>query len=79
MVVILRAHNADLFGEVAITCATQGLSIVEFSMNTPGASAAIAALGDHRPAGLLLGAGTMTTPQLAQEAVRACAEFLVTP
>lgn len=53
-----------------------GCSIVELTLNTPGALAALASLADRVP---VLGAGTVLSAAAAEAALDAGADFLVTP
>ncbi len=55
-----------------------GFRIVEFTLTTPGALELIAEFA-RVPEELLVGAGTVMTPQQAESAVQAGARFLVSP
>ncbi|WP_028471503.1 bifunctional 4-hydroxy-2-oxoglutarate aldolase/2-dehydro-3-deoxy-phosphogluconate aldolase [Nocardioides alkalitolerans] len=55
-----------------------GLPVIELTLRTPVALDAIRAIADEVPE-ILLGAGTITTPAQAEEAVAAGAQFLVSP
>lgn len=55
-----------------------GLPAIELTLRTPGALEAIRSIAAEVPE-ILLGAGTVTTPELAQAAARAGAKFLVSP
>jgi 2-dehydro-3-deoxyphosphogluconate aldolase/(4S)-4-hydroxy-2-oxoglutarate aldolase len=54
-----------------------GFRVVEFTLTTPGALELVADFA--RRDGLTVGAGTVTTAELAERAVRAGARFLVSP
>lgn len=55
-----------------------GLPVIEITCRTPAAIPAIRRLRDSCP-DLLVGAGTVLNPSLAQEAIAAGAQFLVSP
>ena len=55
-----------------------GVSLVELTLTTPGALAAVAALHQRRPAAAL-GVGSVRDPGQARAAIEAGAAFLVTP
>ncbi|MGW0391255.1 bifunctional 4-hydroxy-2-oxoglutarate aldolase/2-dehydro-3-deoxy-phosphogluconate aldolase [Streptomyces sp. NPDC003042] len=79
VIAILRATAADRFAEVADTLRAEGIRAVEFTLTTPGVLDALREYADAAPAGLALGAGTVTTPADAQRAVEAGAGYLITP
>lgn len=54
-----------------------GFRTIEFTLTTPGACDLISEFSSH--ADLLVGAGTVLTPQQADDAVQAGARFLVSP
>jgi 2-dehydro-3-deoxyphosphogluconate aldolase/(4S)-4-hydroxy-2-oxoglutarate aldolase len=55
-----------------------GIPIIEVTLRTPGALDAIRAIAGTVP-GMVVGAGTVTTPALVQQAADAGAQFLVSP
>lgn len=55
-----------------------GLRAIELTLRTPAAMDALAALKRERP-GLVVGAGTVLTPEQVRGAIDAGADFLVTP
>ena len=55
-----------------------GLDVIEITFRTAGASEAIAAIRSNLPE-MLVGAGTITTPEQATAAVAAGAQFGVSP
>lgn len=55
-----------------------GVGIIEVTLRTPAALAAIERIAAEAP-GIVVGAGTVTTPESADAAARAGAKFLVTP
>ena len=75
---VLRAGSADDALDVARRLGDAGLPVVELTGTTPGWEQALVALRAERP-DLVVGMGTMTTPEDAQRAVDAGAQFLVSP
>ncbi|MGB3150073.1 MAG: bifunctional 4-hydroxy-2-oxoglutarate aldolase/2-dehydro-3-deoxy-phosphogluconate aldolase [Maribacter sp.] len=57
-----------------------GIKVLEITANTPGFSEEIAnARNLYSTSGVLIGAGTVTNIEIANEAIKAGAQFLVTP
>lgn len=79
VVAILRAPSAERFLDVATTLAGTGVTCCEVTLTTTGALDAISLLRDRLPGSVSLGAGTVTTPDEADAALDAGAEFLVSP
>jgi 2-dehydro-3-deoxyphosphogluconate aldolase/(4S)-4-hydroxy-2-oxoglutarate aldolase len=74
---ILRTSDAALAGPAMEAAVSGGFRTVEFTLTTPGALERIAEFS-RRP-DLIVGAGTVLTPQQARDAVAAGARFLVSP
>jgi 2-dehydro-3-deoxyphosphogluconate aldolase / (4S)-4-hydroxy-2-oxoglutarate aldolase len=55
-----------------------GIGVIEVTLRTPGALAAIRAIAGTVP-DMVVGAGTVTTPALVRQAAAAGAQFLVSP
>jgi len=64
------------FGEAL---ATAGLAAMEVTLNSPDALSHITHLRKHLNARLLIGAGTVRTPEHVDQALAAGAEFLIAP
>lgn len=79
LMAILRAANATHFGAVADCLVECGVKVAEFALTGDGVLEALAAYARHKPAELLLGAGTVMNRELAKAAIDAGATFLVTP
>ncbi|MFE4369161.1 bifunctional 4-hydroxy-2-oxoglutarate aldolase/2-dehydro-3-deoxy-phosphogluconate aldolase [Streptomyces sp. NPDC056835] len=79
VIAILRSDTAVRFAEVADTLHRSGILAVEFTLTTPGVLGALREYAGTKPAGLALGAGTVTTPADARCAVEAGARYLITP
>jgi 2-dehydro-3-deoxyphosphogluconate aldolase/(4S)-4-hydroxy-2-oxoglutarate aldolase len=63
---------------VAQALVAGGLPVIELTLRTPVALDAIAAIAAEVPE-ILVGAGTITSPELVSRAVKAGAQFLVSP
>jgi 2-dehydro-3-deoxyphosphogluconate aldolase/(4S)-4-hydroxy-2-oxoglutarate aldolase len=77
VIAIFRTHAPEHAVEGAGAAVRGGFEAVEITMNTPGATDALADLAGRIDA--LLGAGTITAPEQVKEAYDAGAEFIVTP
>lgn len=77
VIAILRATSAKHLIPVAETLREAGIRAVEFTLTTPGVFAALAEYSQS--GGMALGAGTVTTPEEARQAVEAGAAYLISP
>ena len=77
VVAVLRAGSAERAVAAARALAAGGVTAVEVTFTVPDAPGAIAELAADES--LLVGAGTVLTPDQADAAVRAGARFLVSP
>lgn len=77
VIAILRTHAPEHAIEAANAAVRGGFEAVEVTMNSPGATDAVADLAGRIDA--ILGMGTITAPELVKEAYDAGAEFIVTP
>ena len=75
---IIRTDDQKLAADAMNAAVAGGFRIVEFTLTTPGALELIAEFAG-KPEALLVGAGTVMTPQQAESAVQAGARFLVSP
>jgi 2-dehydro-3-deoxyphosphogluconate aldolase/(4S)-4-hydroxy-2-oxoglutarate aldolase len=75
---VLTLRGPDDGLRLARALAAGGLSVLEVTLRTPGALAALAAIRKDRP-DIVLGAGTITDPAQIAAAVAAGAAFLVSP
>ncbi|MWK34942.1 bifunctional 4-hydroxy-2-oxoglutarate aldolase/2-dehydro-3-deoxy-phosphogluconate aldolase [Actinomadura sp. J1-007] len=78
-VAILRADSTEHFPATTRTLVDCGVHLMEFSLTTPGALAAVRELAGTLPGRVQLGVGTVTTVAQAEAAADAGARFLVTP
>ncbi len=74
---IIRTNDQSLAADAMQAAVEGGFRMVEFTLTTPGALELVADF--TRRSGLLVGAGTVMSPDLAREAVAAGASFLVSP
>ena len=77
VIAIFRARRADHAIESAAAAVRGGFEALEVTMNTPGATDAIAEIAMRGEA--IVGAGTILAPEQVKEAYDAGAEFIVTP
>jgi 2-dehydro-3-deoxyphosphogluconate aldolase/(4S)-4-hydroxy-2-oxoglutarate aldolase len=76
---IIRGKAEDAAVAAGRVLLEEGMRVVEVSLTTPGAFAAIEALVATAPPGALVGAGTVLTAGQVTDAVAAGAQFIVTP
>ncbi|MEO7729514.1 MAG: bifunctional 4-hydroxy-2-oxoglutarate aldolase/2-dehydro-3-deoxy-phosphogluconate aldolase [Kofleriaceae bacterium] len=76
-IAILRSNDHAIGREALAAAVRGGFRVLEVTLSTPGAIEIIADLS--RDPQLLVGAGTVLTPDQARAAVRAGARFLVSP
>src|SRR5215210_1351225 len=77
VIAIFRMREADHAVEAAAAAVRGGFEAVEVTMNTPGATDALAEIAGRGEA--IVGAGTILGPEQVKEAYDAGAEFIVTP
>ena len=74
---IIRADNQKVAEQAMQAAVAGGFRVVEFTLTTPGALNLITQFRENDD--LIVGAGTVMSPTIAQEAVEAGAQFLVSP
>jgi 2-dehydro-3-deoxyphosphogluconate aldolase/(4S)-4-hydroxy-2-oxoglutarate aldolase len=79
LVPVIRAESAAIALRIVEALVAGGIRTLEITMTVPDALGAIRAVADRFGDAVLLGAGTVTSRALAEGAVDAGAEFLVTP
>jgi len=79
IVPVIRAESSAMAIDVAAALIDAGLTIVEITMTVPDAIAAIESLRKTFGHDITLGAGTITSPAMAESAIAAGCTFLVTP
>src|SRR5690606_15283142 len=78
LVAIVRLKQQDQIAAVLESLVIGGIKALEITTNTPGFGEEIARARKHYPK-ILIGAGTVTDPDLAMMAINAGAQFVVTP
>lgn len=78
VVVIIRVTDPTQVPPIVNCLVDGGIKVIEITSNTPGCMSAVKQLRSDYPR-LLIGAGTITSTELAEEALAAGAQFLVTP
>jgi len=79
LVPVIRADSRETALRIAEVLAEAGLAFIEITMTVPGALDVVAGLGRQFGGAIDLGAGTITSAAMADEAVDAGCGFLVTP
>ena len=74
----MRTDDQSVAEQAMAAAVEGGFSVIEFTLNTPGALELITQFRSMDES-LLVGAGTVMTPQAAKEAVNAGAQFVVSP
>lgn len=79
VVAILRLRDPSPIPDIAEAILNGGITVIEVTLNTPNALQAVSGLRRRFGDSLLVGAGTVTGPDQAEVAVRAGAQFLISP
>ena len=79
LIAILRGVKPDEVGAIAETLERAGIAIVEVPLNSPQPIESIARLARAFGARLLIGAGTVMTPEQVAEIAGAGGRLIVTP
>jgi 2-dehydro-3-deoxyphosphogluconate aldolase/(4S)-4-hydroxy-2-oxoglutarate aldolase len=79
IVAIMRRTEAALAVETAEALLAGGVSVVEVTLNTPGAEEMLRALAQRLGDRMLIGAGTVMSRQEVDRALAAGARFIVSP
>lgn len=80
VIAVVRAENSEQALRIADAVKAGGVDVIEVTMTVPGALGVIEELaGRYSPEELLIGAGTVLDAETAAAAVRAGAQFLVSP
>jgi 2-dehydro-3-deoxyphosphogluconate aldolase / (4S)-4-hydroxy-2-oxoglutarate aldolase len=74
---ILRTNRANAAAPAMEAAVAAGFRVLEFTLTIPNAMELIADFSNRE--GVVVGAGTVLTPQQAEDAVKAGARFLVSP
>lgn len=76
---VIRAGSPETADRIGTALVEAGLTVLEIAMTVPNALAAIASAARAFGSTVVVGAGTITTPDMAEQAIDAGATFLVTP
>jgi len=76
---VVRCAFADQAIRVAETLVEAGMRAIEITLTVPDALKAIASLATRHRSGVLIGAGTVVDATMAQRAIDAGAQFVVSP
>jgi len=79
IIAILRGDYRETAVPIVSALAAGGIRVVEVTMNSPGVFDLIATLTAHFGDDLLVGGGTVRTPEQVQRSVDAGARFIVSP
>lgn len=76
---VIRGPSAELTIKMVDALIADGVKGIEITYSTPQAASVVRNLAERYGAEILLGMGTLTRPEQAEEAARAGATFLVSP
>ena len=76
---VIRGPSAELTIKMVDALIAGGVKGIEITYSTPQAASVVRNLAERYGAEILLGIGTLTRPEQAEEATRAGATFLVSP
>lgn len=80
VVAVVRAENEDQAMKIVDACIKAGIVGIEITFTVPGAADIIKTLSKkYKPEDVLIGAGTVITPAMAQTAILAGANYVVSP
>lgn len=79
IIAVVRAPRAELVPAVAAALVEGGVVAIEITLTTPDALSAIRATSRLLGSRVLVGVGTVLTPEAGREALAAGAEFVVSP
>jgi 2-dehydro-3-deoxyphosphogluconate aldolase / (4S)-4-hydroxy-2-oxoglutarate aldolase len=79
VIAVIRLQDANKLSRVVDAIRSGGVKAIEITMTVPNAIPMIRSLAANLPPDVLLGAGTVTNPQTAEEVIQAGARFVVSP
>jgi len=79
VIAVIRMSDPARLTQVVEAIEKGGIRAIEITLTTPSALETIAAMSQRKPAGTLVGAGTVLDAAAAEAAIRAGAEFVVSP
>jgi 2-dehydro-3-deoxyphosphogluconate aldolase/(4S)-4-hydroxy-2-oxoglutarate aldolase len=79
VIAVVRAHSADAAVSTVDALVAGGVTGIEITYSTPDVPRVLTTLAERHGEDIVLGAGTVLTPEQADEAAQAGARFLVSP
>ncbi|HUU39047.1 MAG TPA: bifunctional 4-hydroxy-2-oxoglutarate aldolase/2-dehydro-3-deoxy-phosphogluconate aldolase [Candidatus Desulfaltia sp.] len=79
VIAVIRMSDTRKLARVVEAIKRGGVRAIEITMTTPSAVEIIAEMAAEKPAGTLVGAGTVLDGQTAERVIRAGADFVVSP
>ena len=79
LIAIVRGSAEEEIVNIAEALHQGGVTLMEITANTPGVMEMIRTVSQVMAGRMLIGAGTIVTPDLAREAVRAGARYVIAP
>ena len=79
VVAVIRMNDPNKLAKVIEAVRLGGVKCIEITMTVPGAVEIIRTLSSTMPSDVLIGAGTVTTAQIAEDVIAAGAQFVVSP
>jgi len=79
IIAVVRAEAAEPAASAVDAVLAGGVTAIEVTFTVPGALGIIERLAKTLPSDVILGAGTVLSPELARQAVSAGAQFIVAP
>jgi 2-dehydro-3-deoxyphosphogluconate aldolase/(4S)-4-hydroxy-2-oxoglutarate aldolase len=79
VVAVIRMNDPEKLSKVIEAVRLGGVKCIEITMTVPGAVDVIKQLSASVPPDVLIGAGTVTTPAIAEAVIAAGAQFVVSP
>ena len=76
---VVRAESADLAFKAVEAALAGGINVIEITFTVPGVLDIIRELARKTADGVILGAGTVLSPDNAADAIKAGAQFIVSP
>lgn len=78
-IAVVRLDDGEQLVQVGEALHAGGITVIEFTLTTPGALEMLKQASAHFNGQVFLGAGTVLDPETARAAILAGAEFIVTP
>lgn len=79
IIAVIRLSAVDKLEKIIETLIASGIEALEITMTTPGAIEIIRRLSGRFSDNFILGVGTVLNPDIAEQAIQAGAEFVVSP